>query len=896
MRVSNLRVCNRENPMGVNENPYFSWIIESKEKGTFQKSYRITIIDMDEHMICDTGSIESRDNAYVSCGRLSLKDCTRYRWTVTVTDNNGNSATETSFFETSLLKSISWKAKWIIPSKKGKKNKPGFGRQSAATLFRREFSIKEVPVCARLYMTCHGIYEAYLNGSKIDDRYFAPEHTVYEKYLCYQTYDITSYLNSSDNVIGIQVGNGWYMGPQTLPNMKKDYTHAVLFQMELQFADGTTQYILSDENTVWSEGALLSNDLFAGEYYDATKEVHGWSKPGCTAGEWKKVKLRNFNMDNLVSQIGEPTRIVAELSPVLLKSSKDEYILDFGQNIAGFVRMKTHAKAGTKITLEHCEVLDKNGCYFNNIMSAGGVGKGVDQKDVYICKGENEVYQPHFTYHGFRYVRVTGIIPDPSDFIACALSTEKQQLGSFETDREDINKLYQNICWSQRSNMLSIPTDCPQREKAGWTGDMLVYARTAMQNEECTNLFTRWLENMECDQDEYGIIPMVVPQDGNYPLTGKIMMFTSHVKGSGTSAGWGDAAVIVPYQMYLMTGNREILKKQYYCMRRWCDYIISQAKERKPKGSSLPLEVENYLWDTGYHYGEWLIPSQSKNGLDMKHLKEIMQMSSCYTAPIFGWYSVKTFSEICKILTESEAENALYESDCGKYAQIAAKMKTAIQKGVIREDGSMPSELMGAYVLPIYFDLVPEEHRKVFSENLVTSLEKNQMHMDTGFLATPFLLDALCKINRKDLAYKLLYQTECPSWLYEVKAGGTTMWENCFGYDEDGNPGNLSFNHYSFGAVADWIFRNVGGIYPVEEGYRKIRIEPDPECGVHKASRSLISAQGKISCSWKIEGDNLLILDVTIPCNTEAEIVLPDGTKRLEGSGEYHYDVKLSVQ
>ena len=900
MLVKNLKVLHMEKPLAIDVVPYFSWMMESDIPNTMQESYQLTIKDTAGNCIYDSGVVESSSNAYIPYKGAKLQSKMRYLWTVRVSDNHGNTATATSSFETGLLSESDWSAKWVKAHRKGKKGKPGFGKQQPATLFRKQFALKDKPVKARLYATCHGTYELYLNGSRADSRLLAPEHTVYEKYLCYQTYDVTEQLTEGSNAIGMHVGDGWYLCPQSLPNMKKmDYAHAILFQLEITYPDDSMDMIISDEDVKCSNGPVLSADLYAGEYYDANKQIKNWNCADFMDSGWTSCMEANYGYENLVSQIGEPVVIVKEL-PVsrLTKSPKGEWILDFGQNIAGFVRMKVNAPKGTQITLEHCEILDKQGNFFNNIQGAGGVGKGVDQKDVYVCDGTSATYEPHFTYHGFRYVRVTGIEPKAEDFTACVVSTEKENLGTFKTSDERLNRFYENIRWSQCANMLSVPTDCPQREKAGWTGDMLVYSRTALLNEDCTAFFTRWLYNMECDQDEYGIIPMVVPQDGNYPSMGKLMSMMYGVKGSGTSSGWGDAAVVVPYSMYEITGNTDILRQQYYCMRRWCDYIILQAASNKPKDSTLPDDIEKYLWDTGYHYGEWLIPSQSKNGLDMKNLKNIMSMSSCYTAPIFGWNSVHTFAKIAEILSEETDDNILYLSDMKKYQDIADRMKEAIQKGVIKEDGSMPSDLMGAYVLPIYFNLVPKEHKETFAGNLVKSVENNDMCMDTGFLTTPYLLDALCKIGRIDLAYTLLWQSKKPSWLYEVDAGGTTIWENCNGYDDDGNPGNLSFNHYAFGAVADWIFRTVGGIDTKVSGFKHLRIAPKPDGKIRSSSRSYRTEQGTVVCEWNItksEKKNIFSLHTVVPCNTVATIELPDGTVHDVGSGEYRYEVEISL-
>ena len=879
MKIANMKCLGMKNPLGVDRTPYFSWMLESEKENTMQTSYRITVSDERGIKVWDSGVTDTQQNTYILYEGNPLSKCRTYHWNVTVTDNCGCEAQADAIFETAFLQPREFPGNWILAPMKRKKPKAGFGKQDAATMFRKEFHLKEKPVKARLYATCHGIYEASLNGKPVSDRLFAPEHTVYGKYLCYQTYDVTELL-SDQNVLGFYVGDGWYHCPNAKPNLKKiENRHALLFALAVTYEDGSEECICSDTQVKASYGPIRHADLYAGEKYDASLEQKGWDTPGFSDNSWHFCKEAKFDKDNLIAQLGNPVKIVKRL-PVkeILRSPKGEYILDFGQNMAGVVELHTTAPAGTIITLEHTEVLDRDGNYINNIMGAGGVGAGCDQKDQYICSGGEASYRPHFTYHGFRYVRVTGIEPKAEDFTACVFSTDMENTGTFSCSDDALNRLYKNIRWSQTSNMLSIPTDCPQREKAGWTGDMLVFSKTAQLNEDCEAFFTRWLENMACDQDKYGIIPMVVPENGNYPMVGKFMMMSYGEKGKGTSSGWGDAAVTVPYSMYEITGNTEILKSQYSCMKRWCDYIIGRAAAKKPKKSSLPDEIEHCLWDTGYHYGEWLIPSQNKNGLDMKNLKSIMASSSCYTAPIFGWNSVNIFAKIAEILGR--------KSDASRYQAIADKMKEAFQKGVIREDGSMPSALMGAYVLPLYFDLVPDNLKEQFAANLVTSIEKNNYRMDTGFLGTPFLLDTLCKIGRRDLAYRLLWQDEKPSWLSEVKEGATTIWENCFGYDEQGNPGSLSFNHYSFGCVADWIYRNINGIIPQEPGFKKILIAPQPDERLTFARREFCTPQGVVSVFWKKE-NGTFFMRAEIPCNTTAAIRLPNGTEVTRGSGTW---------
>ena len=900
MIIKDLTVLNAEKPIGTGKKPYFSWKIESEKKNTFQKSYRLQVSDHNGNIVMDTGIVESDKNAYIVYDGKVLESRSEYFVKVHVADSNNDEADAETVFETGLLKHEDWSAQWIISPNKRKKNKQGFRKQYPSTLFRKEVKIEPSFKKARLYATAHGAYELYINGVRPDERSFAPEHTVYEKYLCYQTYDVTDLLKSGKNVIGFHVGDGYYFCLNTKPNMKTDNQHAVLFQLEVEYDDGKVLSIGSDKNVLTKEGPVVSSDLFAGEAYDANREIGAWCTLDCELNGWLNCKEKKYGYDNLVAQNSDkvlPIRVL-DVKDVIY-NDKGECILDFGQNLAGRIRYKDFLKKGDVIRFEHCEVLNKNREYYNNALQAGGVGGGCDQTDEYVSDGQEKTYEPHFTYHGFRYVKVSinGKTPEQIEterFKAVALSSEKKNTGTFECSDELLNRLYSNIRWSQYSNMLSIPTDCPQREKAGWTGDMLVYSKTAMLNEDCTLMFSRWLENMSLEQDRYGVIPMVVPENGNYPMMGKIMTLTAGGKGKGTSSGWGDASVIVPYSMYEVTDNTEVLKKQYFTMRRWCDFIIDRAKNYKPKKCNTPEQYEKYLWDTGYHYGEWLIPSQSKNGLDMKNLKAIMAESSCYTAPIFGWNSVNTFAKIAEILNREDENNALYANDVTKYQVIADKMKDAIQNVIISKDGSMPSELMGAYVLPIYFDLVPDEIKDAFNKKLVDIIEKNDRIMDTGFLTTPYLLDALCKIGRRDLAYALLYQKKAPSWLSEVLQGGTTIWENCFGYDADGNPGNLSFNHYAFGSVADWIFRNIAGIIPTSAGYRTFRVNPDLECGLKSASRTFETINGTIEVKWKIN-DQKYILDVRVPCNTSAEIILPSGKTETIGNGEYHYEEQISL-
>lgn len=858
--------------------PYFSWIIESDEQNLMQKSYHTTVMD-DSNTVWDSGVIESDQSTFVSYAGESLTSRTIYQWTVTITDNQGNTASATAGFETALLEEGDWSAQWAESDMPHGKYKEGFGNQPPATLFRKGFLLSQEVKSARLYATCHGVYRLTLNGQRPDDREFAPEHTVYDKFLCYQTYDVSNLLQKGENALGMYVGDGWYCGPKTIPNIE-NFTpiHAVLFQLEVTYADGSSERIISDSNVKTTYGLVLFSDMFGGEKYDANQEIDDWDSPSFDDDAWKPTKPAGYGHNHLHAQAGAIVRPVMEL-PVskLYTSPKGETIIDFGQNLAGRVKMKLNLPKGAEIQLDHFETTDQEGNYFNNIMfEVGGVGGGCEQRIVYVSNGKPSVYEPLFTFQGFRFVKITCAIDvKDADFTAVVLSTEKEDLSTFECSNQLLNRLYENTRWSQRSNMVSVPTDCPQREKAGWTGDVTIYAKTSLLNEDTTPFLSRWLKNMTLDQGENGAVPIVAPYEKHYvglaaelgPVLGSV--------GLVGSAGWGDAAVQVPWAMYEVTGNTAVLRNQYDCMKRWCDYIIPTAK-RDRGANELPEEIDQCLWNTGFHFGDWLIPSLTKDGYNMEQLIGAMTATLKFTAPVFGWLSISRMAEISCILGN--------EQDQKYYGEIADKMKQAIAVGVIDKDGNPPTELMGAYALLLNFDLVPEQFKTSFGDRLVKMIADNDGCLDTGFLGTPFLLDALCKIGHEDEAYKLLYQEKCPSWLHEVTHGATSIWESWYSYKEDGTPLPMSLNHYAFGCVDDWMFRYIGGMDMSKPGFKHIVIHPRPDASLTYAKRSFMSEFGLVESSWE-KVDGKFVLNVTIPCNTTATVIMPSGVKHEIGSG-----------
>ena len=882
MKLYDLKTNHETELLGIDTKPYFSWKLEGEEENTVQTSYRLRVRD-DSEIIWDTGVQESSQSVFVPYRGIPLKSKTHYTWTVTVTDNHGNSTEAETWFETAFFYPEDWKAVWIEPSDKPAKRKKGFGNQPAPTMFRRAFSIKEDIVSARLYATCRGIYEAYINGNRVDDRLFAPEYTSYNKILLYQVYDVTSLLCKGDNAFGMYVADGWYFCPATtMSRNTASMPHAAMYQIEAKLSDGSTVIISSDGSEKWSTGPVLFSDLFAGEQYDARKEQTGWSETSFNDIEWKAVRNCGKDVKTLAVQTGRPVRAVREVpARSCYVSPKGEHIIDFGQVLAGHVRFRINEPEGTAVTLEHFEIPDTEGNYFNNILGTAGIGEGCDQKVVYVSDGKEAVYEAKFSFHGFRYIRVSGVKNiNPEDFTAIAVSTDSKETGTFECSDPRINRLYENTRWSQRSNMLSIPTDCPQREKAGWTGDIAIYAATSLQNEDTTGLLTRWLKSVSADQMKDGAVPMVVPENMTYRNMKVLLKLAGGLKGNVGVAGWGDACILVPLAMYEQTGNTEILKEQYETMKKWCDFII-HAAEKYRGDKKIPKEIDRYLWNTGFHYGEWLIPSKGAlSGSGSEGMTESMNEGKKYVTETYAYLAMKNFAKISALLGEEQNEK--------KYSAMAEKMKDAFVRGIITEDGKMPVSVMGGYILPLHYGLVPEKFHDSFVQEIIDKIDANNGCLDTGFLGTPIILDTLCENGYTKKAFDLLFQDKCPSWLYEVDQGATTIWESWITKNPDGSPQAVSLNHYAFGCVDDWMFRNINGMVPTAPGYKTFMIRPLMDERITSASRTFESEYGTIRSDWNVK-DGIFTLHVTIPANTSAEIQLPDGSSCTKGSGSYTF-------
>lgn len=850
MKIYDIRVLHRVCPLGIDTLPYFSWKMRSDEQNVLQMAYRIVVREEDK-IVWDSGIVQSDAQTFISYEGAALKSRTRYRAEVTVWDNHGNTAKSETWFETAFLEQSCWQAKWIESTFPRNENKAfTYGIENPPVWFKKKFSLQGNVKSARLYATCYGTYRPYLNSGRIGDGEFAPEFTPYDKILNYQVYDCTALFKTGENELKFLVGDGWYFCDQTkVVTDKSRPAPAVLFQLEMQMQDGSVQRICSDGTELCELSDTVFSDLFMGEKVDKTRAL-----PAPQA-----VAVRDYGYEILRCQPMDQIRAVEEFAAKkIYVSPKGETIVDFGQVIAGRIRVKINVPKGKEVTFEHSEVVDKDGNYFQVTIAR--------QCDTYVSDGKSVVFEPKFTFHGFRYVRVTGIDnPKKEDFTAVLLSTPKENLSKFECSDERLNRLYKNIRYSQKNNMMSVPTDCPTREKAAWSGDILIYVKAALLNEDMTPFLTSWLSGLIADQFENGVVTLISPFTQMYKTVVERTVAPFGDKEHTGIAGWSDAIVWVPYAMYEVTGNKRILKECLPAMKKWCDYIIKTSAEKR--GSDMPEGVDRYLFNTGFHFGEWLVPGKPHEGF------EVCKETAPYIAPYYAYKSICMMRDVCSILGE----------DGSMYAQQAEKIKWAINEAIFKRD-KLPEYYQGAYVLAFAFDLVPPELYEEYKQRLVALVEQNGNKLCTGFLATPFVLDVLDKIGRSDLANKMFMQTEQPSWLYEVKMGATTIWEWWGAMNEDGSPNKTSFDHYAFGVVDDWIMHRVCGIQAEEAGYKRIKIAPVPTEGLDEVSRSFVCEYGDIKVQY-----NKKKLNVTIPCNTTATVCWK-GKSCQVGSGTYIFD------
>lgn len=844
-KIEQLLCENTSNPLGMGvENPRFTWVITSSQGSTMQKAYEL-VVKEGKKTVWATGKVDSDQSVLVEYAGTQLHSNTKYNWQVRVWDNHGGVSawSAPANFHTALFQESDWKAKWIsIGFEEEAKTRP-------VQYFRKSFAVKKKIAQATAFVTAQGMYEAYLNGSRVGDAYLTPGWTSYNTRLQYQVYDVTNLLHAGDNAVGAMLGNGWFRGTLGWVGNGNLYGKqlALLMQVHIKYTDGTSDYLITDESWRSSYGAVQSSEIYDGETIDHTKEQKGWNNNSFDDTKWSSVTTIPSGYKHLLATYNEPIKKHEVFTAVkMITTPKGERVLDFGQNLVGWVKVKASGKAGNTIVIKHAEVLDKFGNFYTDNM------RSAKTTATYILNGQGEEeFEPHFTFYGFRYIKIEGDLAEikPENFTAVALYSAMPMTGSFTSSNKLVNQLQQNIQWGQKGNFLDVPTDCPQRdERLGWTGDAQAFSRTAAFNFNVHNFFTKWLRDVEADQLPNGSVPFVIPN-----VLGQ---------NSAGSAGWADVATIIPWNLYLVYGDKRILETQYASMKNWVNFM---------EGKSV-----NDLWNTGFHFGDWLFyrPFDDNDGRAAVTDKYLIAQS-------FYAHSTQLLINAAQVLGKTD--------DVNFYSNRLKKIKAAFLNEYVTPSGRLVSGTQTAMVLALNFDMLPESMRESTAARLVENIKSYDNHLSTGFLGTPYLTDVLTRFGKTDVAYQLLLQETFPSWLYPVKMGATTIWERWNGIRTDSTfePASMnSFNHYAYGAIGDWMYRRMVGIDNSDGhiGYKHATIKPYLGAGFTHARGELQTYYGKISNGWKIEGDRLN-MEAEIPVNTTAIINFPS-TKNVMVNGK----------
>ena len=845
LKITDILVNNSVKPIGIDdEKPRFSWILDSENNGTEQISYSLKVL-CDDTVFWDTGIVESSQSIHIEYSGEPLQPENTFNIILVVTDNFGNTASGRTFFETGIRGQF--QAGWIthdLPEE-----------EEACPVFMRKFVANGEIEKARLYMTALGVYDIELNGNRLSGQYFTPGWTSYNKRLQYQTFDITDELGSS-NEISVTVANGWYKGNLAFKGRKNFYGNkaAMLMEIHIEYSDGKKDIISSDNNFMCCTGVVRYSEIYHGE----TQDMNFIPESMHRAIEYDHSK------DMIVAGENESVRVMRKLPALsLIETPEGEQVIDFGQNLTGFVEFNCKLPKGTEVTIRHAEVLDKEGNFYTENLRAA---KNIDR---FICSGKDEILKPRFTFHGFRYICIEGIENiEIDDFTACVLHTDMKKTGAFECNDKLINQLQHNIQWGQMGNFLDVPTDCPQRdERLGWTGDAQVFCGTAAFNFNVIKFFRKWLWDLSADQGRNGSVPNVVPD-----------VFTEEGKEPDNSTAWGDASTIIPWELFKRYGDKKFLEDQFESMKAWVEYIAREAGN-------------TYLWKTGHHFGDWL-------ALDMEQYYTYRKFSnnSATGSTDKGYIATAFFAYSTEILYKA-AEVLDYKNDTDKYKKLYDKIIDAFRKEYVTPGGRLVCETQTGILLALKFNLVEKKQREQLVNCLVANIKKHNNQMVTGFVGASYLCPVLSENGHHDLAGKLLMQKEYPSWLYPVTKGATTIWERWNGIKPDGSfedPAMNSFNHYAYGAIGDWIYKYILGIRAMEPGYKEIKIEPMPVEGLTFAKGYYDSIYGRIGVSWKIEGGNFHIT-VEIPVNCSARIIVPGKNREITvGSGTYDFEDKLS--
>ena len=863
MKAINLKVDYLVEPLGLgNPKPKFYW---NCVDGVRQTAYQI-VAKVNSKTVWNSGKTESSSMTHIPYEGIPLKSRDRVHWSIKLWDENGNGGEiESSWFEMGLLEKSDWKASWITGD-----YKPATKRRYPVDCFKKEIHLVKRIKSARLYASARGVYDVTINGHRVEDFILAPGMTDYRKRIQYQTYDVTGLLKTA-NTMELRLADGWYRGSSAAYGVTNVYgtQTSAMAQLEVYFEDGTMQILCTDDTWAWSnDGPIRFADLQDGEIYNAQM------KPGYGG----KAKIVNGNV-NLVASDNVP---VLEKERFTAKQLPNK-VLDFGQNIAGYLEFAVKGKPGQVITLICGEVLDKDGNVDLTGMQetrpkegwvdgfAGAAGMKMLKKLLtntidgeidrtpwqqirFTCSGEIDLYKTSFAVFGFRYVQIKGDLEiNPADFTAIAVYSDMEQTGDFTCSNELVNKLLQNTRWSMKGNFLDIPTDCPTRERLGWTGDAQIFFDTGAYLMDTSAFFKKWMVDMEDAQMKNGLLPAVLPHQG------VAQMYTS----TGSSAGWADAVYLIPYRYYQRYGDRSVLEKTWPMVEKYANYLMTHLGMTDKKAAKAN-PYNKYTYEKGVHLGEWLEPEEFRDkvyGTQAKHPEE---------CTAYLHYAMVTIGEIAKILGKSDMV-----SRCSEFAEGAKKAYDAL----FVKAGTLNTSRQAKLVRPIALGMLDGEEKRNAQKQLVKAVEDYNYCVGTGFLSTPFILPVLTEAGELETAYKMLENTKKPGWLGEVLDGATTIWENW--------EGDLSQNHYSPGAVCQWLFDSVAGIRVT--GENRLCIMPMPGGTLTYAKGSYLSPYGLVESSW-VKTENSTKYVFTIPANCTAEVILPGGDRRILSAGHHEME------
>ncbi len=854
-RPVQLRCNHLTNPLGQHDSaPRLSWRLASDgRRGARQIAYRILVSTKRNGSadLWDSGRVNSDATTEIIYGGKPLVSRQRAWWRVEIWDERKQSATSApSFWEMGLLQTAEWTGSWIGSDLVG-------GPESTvpSPYLRTIFNVGKPIAQARLFVTALGLYEFQINGQRVSTDQFAPGWTDYAKRVQYQAHDVTTLLAAGANAAGAILGDGWYCG--RIGWRSRGYygeRPKLLAQIVVTYRDGTEEIIATDGSWKTEHGAILENDIMHGEAYDARRELIGWSEPKYDDRTWPPVTTFTAPAIEISPTIGPMVQATQEIKPIAAPVKKDgwpepTWIFDLGQNIAGRIRLKITGKAGQTIKLRYAEVLNTDGSIYTDNLRAARV------TDFYILRGDSggEVWEPKFTFHGFRYVEIGGYLGDlTADAVTgIVLHNDTPRTGDFTCSDPLINQLQRNIDWGQRGNFLEVPTDCPQRnERLGWMGDAQVFARTAAWNRDVQGFFNKWQRDISDAQQPDGAMPAVVP----------------HVEGVPPDGGpaWADAAVICPWTIYQCYGDKALLAQHFASLEKFIGYMETHAKEL------IRAHPDTKVW---HGFGDWLALDGSGNVFGNTPKDLIGTALFCYSTDLVA--------KMARALGRDPA--------AVRYEKLATRIRRAYQKRYVTADGVVSGLTQTSYVLTLQFDLAPEALRPKLLNELVRDIEARGNKLTTGFVGASYLPHVLTRFGRMDVAYKLLHQKAWPSWLYAVTQGATTIWERWDGWTKENgfqDKGMNSFNHYAYGAIGCWLYQVVAGIEidPEQPAYKHILLSPQPGGELTSAKGSLQSIHGEILSSWKL-GTNRFDWEVVVPPNTTAtaSFPVPSSAKISEG-------------